>query len=325
MLSSDYARKVGVSNVKIGLTGSSCDPLTHSHPRLTSDADCCSLLLSGHLLLLSDHRGILLLLKEGPGFEGLGLKVLVVSDEANRIDDTIVIKEHTSDLTGGLAILLLDDRVNVVANLLTAVSGLKTLDALEILLADKHLWLLLLLLLLLSGHHLLLLEHLSLLSSHLACRLGLSHLRLVLRGLVTLTAIILALVVVVAVVELTTLAVRALATLALVGTLRAVAVLALTAHVLHTSSSILSAEHVAKEILLNLLEAALLTLLVKFLGRHPELNGERARAKWSRLVESLDGSLGAVDVLVKDEVLTVGSSGVEVLALTEFDRNHGSD
>ena len=315
-----------MSNVKIGLTGSSCDPLTHSHPRLTSDADCCSLLLSGHLLLLSDHRGILLLLKEGPGFEGLCLQVLVVSDEADRIDDTIVIKEHTSDLTGGLAILLLDVRVNVVANLLTAVLSLKTLDALEILLADKHLWLLLLLLLLLSGHHLLLLEHLSLLSSHLAGRLGLCHLRLVLRGLVTLTAIILALVVVVAVVELTTLAVRALATLALVGTLRAVAVLALAAHVLHTSSStVLSAEHVAKEILLDLLEAALLTLLVKFLGRHPELDGERARAKWSRLVESLDGSLGAVDVLVKDEVLTVGSSGVEVLTLTEFDRDHGSD
>ena len=146
--------------IKIGLADSSYDPLTLSHPNATSDADCCSLLLSGHLLLLGDHSGVRLLLEEGPSLVGLGLQVLEVADETDRIDDALVVEQHARDLTSSLAVLLLDNLINIVTDLLTTLTGLKALDALKILLAYKHL---LLLLLLLSSHHLLLLKHLSLL------------------------------------------------------------------------------------------------------------------------------------------------------------------
>ena len=83
-----------------------------------------------------------------------------------------------------------------------------------------------------------------------------------------------------AVVELASLA-GALITRALITTTGTVAVLALTAHSLHAVLAILAAEHVAEEVLLHFLEAALLTFLMKFLSGHPELNGKRASAEGS--------------------------------------------
>jgi len=148
-------------------------------------------------------------------------------------------------------------------------------------------------------------------------------------GPVAFTAIALTPVLVAAtVLELAALAVvrgTSTATSALVATLWAVAVLALTTHTLHATRAVLGTEHVAEEVLLNFLEAALLTLLVQFLGGHPELDGEGASAEGRRLIEGLDGPLGEVDVLVENEVLAVGSLGVEILALAKLDRDDGSD
>lgn len=75
---------------------------------------------------------------------------------------------------------------------------------------------------------------------------------------------------------------------------------------------------VLHKVLLDFLEAALLTLLVQLVSGHPELDGEGASTEGCRLVELLDGTLGAVDVLVEDEILTVGRVGVKVFALAQF-------
>jgi len=77
-----------------------------------------------------------------------GLQVLDVADETDRIDDTLVVEEHTSDLTGGLAVLLLDVMVDVVTDLLATLGAIKGLDTLKISRRYKQLLLLLLL------HHL---------------------------------------------------------------------------------------------------------------------------------------------------------------------------
>lgn len=61
-----------------------------------------------------------------------GLQVLDVADETDRIDDTLVVEEHTSDLTGGLAVLLLDVMVDVVTDLLATLGAIKGLDTLKI-------------------------------------------------------------------------------------------------------------------------------------------------------------------------------------------------
>ena len=70
--------------------------------------------------------------------------------------------------------------------------------------------------------------------------------------------------------------------------------------------------------MLNFLEAALLTLLVKLLCGHPELNRERASAEGGRLIEGLDCPLSTVDVFVEDEVLAVSSRGIEIFALAKL-------
>ena len=125
-------------------------------------AGCYSLLRAGHLLgsaahLLGSaaHGSIRLLLKKGPSFVGLGLKVCKIADEADRIHDALVVEEHTSDLTGGFAVALLNDLVDVVTDLLATFDAIETLNTLKVGLVDEHL-LRLRRLLLLASHHLLL-------------------------------------------------------------------------------------------------------------------------------------------------------------------------
>ena len=75
---------------------------------------------------------------------------------------------------------------------------------------------------------------------------------------------------------------------------------------------------VLHKVLLNLVEAALLTLLVQLLGGHPELDGEGAGAERCRLIEALNSTLGRFDVSVEDEILSVGCVGIKIFSLTQF-------
>lgn len=80
----------------------------------------------------------------------------------------------------------------------------------------------------------------------------------------------------------------------------------------------LGGEEVLHEVLLHLLETALLAFLVELVGGHPELDGESAGSEGGGLVEALDCFLGALDVLVENEVLAVSGTGVKVFSLTQF-------
>ena len=93
------------------------------------------------------------------------LQVLHVGNEADRVDNTLVIEEHTSDLACSITVVLLDNLVDIVTDLLATLTGVELLNALDI--SHIHQLLLLLLLLLLLGHHLLLGHKLGLIRSHL--------------------------------------------------------------------------------------------------------------------------------------------------------------
>ena len=211
------------------------------------------------------------------------LQVLHVGNEADGVDDALVVEEHTRDLTGGLSVLLLDDLVDVVTDLLATLDLIERLDALDII--RVHQLLLLLLHLLLSHHLLLLGEELSLVRGHLSltmgsCRLRLllgrnrSRLLLLLLGLIALAATTLAHVVSVAtILEIASLTVAlVLLTLTLIVIVGASTMLALrlwNGAILAT----LVGKDGAHKVLLNFLEAALLTLLMELLSGHPELDG----------------------------------------------------
>ena len=209
------------------------------------------------------------------------LQVLHVRNEADGVDDALVVEEHTRDLTGGLSVLLLDDLVDVVTDLLATLACFKVLDALDIIRVHQ----LLLLLHLLLSHHLLLLgEELSLVRGHLSltmgcCRLRLllgrnrSRLLLLLLGLIALAATTLAHVVSVAtILEVASLAIALiLLTLTLIVIVGASAMLTLGLLYGAVLASLVSKD-CAHKVLLYLLEATLLTLLVKLLSRHPELD-----------------------------------------------------
>jgi hypothetical protein len=111
----------------------------------------------------------------------------------------------------------------------------------------------------------------------------------------------------------------------------ALALLAVTAHLAAIrSATVLAtlASHAVKilhEVLLHFVETTLLALLVQLLGRHPELNREGSGAEGGRLIETLNGTLGTFDVFVEDEILSVSCLRVEVFALSQFNRNDGSD
>lgn len=191
---------------------------------------------------------------------------------------------------------------------------------------------------LLLSHHLLLLEKSLLIRGHLLLHLllvdhALWHLtlsRLLLLHLVTIAVVALsslssvgATTIVVVVISFVLVAARTLVplTLVIILTVLSVTTVVVVAVALHTVTG-LSANgmlvEVLHKVLLNLVEAALLTLLVQLLGGHPELDGEGAGAERCRLIEALNGTLGTFDVSVEDEILSVGCVGIKIFSLTQF-------
>ena len=319
----------------------------HRFSLLLAHETACSLSLGllGLLLLLhlSGDGRVVELLEQSPSFVGLLLKVVDVGDKLDGVDDALVVQKHTSDLAGGCTVLGLDNKENSVANFLTALSCLHGVESVDINVRETSL---------LLGHHSLLLrgelllslglssELLLLLLSHHSLLLRSRLLALVGRGLTLVLLVVLAVRTTVAslsniaTARTVSVVLAALATtlvgsstLLIVATLTELATLSseplvLATHALHGATI---AQNSLCEVLLNLLEATLLTLLVQLLSGHPELDGERTGTEGSRLIETLDGALGTVDVLVEDKVLTVGSVRVEELALSQFDRNDGSE
>ena len=190
---------------------------------------------------------------------------------------------------------------------------------------------------LLLSHHLLLLEKSLLIRGHLLLHLllvdhawwNLTLSRLLLLHLVTIAVVALsslssvgATTVVVVVISFVLVAARTLVPLTLVIILAVLSVTTVVVAVaLHTVTG-LSANgmlvEVLHKVLLNLVEAALLTLLVQLLGGHPELDGEGAGAERCRLIEALNSTLGRFDVSVEDEILSVGCVGIKIFSLTQF-------
>ena len=191
---------------------------------------------------------------------------------------------------------------------------------------------------LLLSHHLLLLEKSLLIRGHLLLHLllvdhALWHLtlsRLLLLHLVTIAVVALsslssvgATTIVVVVISFVLVAARTLVplTLVIILTVLSVTTVVVVAVALHTVTG-LSANgmlvEVLHKVLLNLVEAALLTLLVQLLGGHPELDGEGAGAERCRLIEALNGTLGTFDVSVEDEILSIGCVGIKIFSLTQF-------
>jgi len=298
----------------------------------------CSLLgggLSGRLGWLSGNG--VALLQELESLGGLGLQVGHVGHQLNRVDHLLVVEQHASDLRGHIAESLLNKRVNRISNLLSALVGVQSLKGLHVnqlslllLLGGSlslHLLLHLsgLLLLLEQKLGLLLLLHgdLLLLLGSEGCRGHRRHIGGVnhrhglfscglLRGGSLLARHVLPAVLRILIVAV----VGASALVIAVLVLRAVASSSL-AQILGVSGLRLEV-HSLGEVGLEGLEGALFALLVQVGDGHPELDGEGSTAENAGLVKNLDGLLGALNVLVQDEVLSVGSLLVEVLALTQF-------
>ena len=251
------------------------------------------------------------------------LKVLLVADELNRIDDLFVVKKHTSNFSSGLSILGLDKGVDRVSDLLTSIIGVHVHEALHV--DGRHLLLLL--------HDLLLLHELSLIRSHTLGWLGvlrLARLLLLLRLSLLVALATLAAAVVVSTSVIVKLAITTLSLVVSVVVLT-VTVLALTlsleAAILEPTLRVGSATHlrpshklqIFHEVLLHLLEATLFAFLVQLLGRHPELYAQSTGAKGSGLIEALNSLLCAINVFVEHEVLAVSCVWIEVFSLSQFD------
>ena len=224
------------------------------------------LLLSHSHLLLSGHGGVrllLLLLQKSPGLVSLLLQVIDVRNELDRVDNTVVVEEHTGDLSSGVTILLLDHTVDGVTNLLASLSWVHLREALSIYLGESLLAKLLLL-------------HGSKLLRGISCLLHVAHTWLALRLHVFAVTATLSHVVstgTTTVVEVFTTLATTLATLVATATLITTLAL-LLATVLHVLAVVLAGHvvEVLHEVLLDLVEATLLTLLMQLLGGHPELN-----------------------------------------------------
>ena len=204
-------------------------------------------------------------MKELSGFYGFLLKIPAVGEELDRVYYFLVIEKHASDFTSCFAILFGDDWVDGIADNLTTLGRIKSHQALNFLIHGLllvHLWLLLLL------HHNIRLSLLSCL--HATVRpIVISLLSPHLVALSTPTAVI--------IVELTTLAITGLSLITIltrVATMLSVALILLI--VLRT---LRTREHTSEEVLLNFVEAALLTLLLQLLCWHPKLNGEWSAAE----------------------------------------------
>lgn len=93
----------------------------------------CSLLgggLSGGLGRLSGHR--VALLQELESLGGLGLQVVHVGHQLNRVDHLLVVKQHASDLRGHISESLLNKRVNCVSNLLSTLVCVQSLKGVHV-------------------------------------------------------------------------------------------------------------------------------------------------------------------------------------------------
>lgn len=293
------------------------------------------LLLLLRWLLLWGH-GVLLLGQETVGIVASHDEVVALGDKLVAVNNLLVVKKHTSDLAGEFSVAFLDDGEDGVSNLLLPHVGVG--DLVEHLVQvnewlHQHLWLLLslhhVLLLLLLGIHLLLHGHLlvwHVVALHLLLHnllhwdsLGAHHawLVVVVHAVVTWTTLL--------VVELAALVVgSALALLVASVAHLVVAIVLLTVHLLTSVHSLEVLSEVLEEVLLHLLETAVLALLVKLTAWHPVLDGEGSGSEWSGVVILLDGLLGILNILEKNEVLAVSSIWVEVLALTHLDGNDWS-
>lgn len=243
---------------------------------LQLDLGCKSHSLAEHLLLNHARLCILLLLQQSPGFHRLLGKVVDVRDKAHLINNALVVQKHTSNFSGGFAILLLDNLVDGVADFLTSVRRAHLLqpgrvDALKMLLLLVHHLLLHVLVLGLRGH---------LVHRNLRLLLLLLLLVLVLVALTVTTLSDAVLAISTSVVELASIAaVRSWATLTLeaawaLASVLIVLALPLELRVLamHGRELVEVILEALQKVLLHFLEAALLTLLVKLLRGHPELN-----------------------------------------------------
>jgi len=291
---------------------------------------------------------------------GFLVQVVDVADELDGVDDLLVVEEHTSDLAGIVAVVLLDDGVDGVSDLLSADLGLG-LESSEFGGVHEGLWLgthelgggahAWVGVLLAVGLHAawssvvwswatvittsVVLSAASSIAVLIATTVLVAAITVLVAStvvlvaavtvLVSTTALMTAITVLIAAASLVVvLSGTAITSTVVVAALTAVVVLLLS-HVatLHLTSwaSLLGALHVEvlHEVLLNLLEASLLTLSVKFGAWDPELDAQGSCTEWGGLVELLDGGLCALDVLVEDEVLSVGSGWVEVLALSQLD------
>ena len=269
---------------------------------------------------------------------GFLVQVVDVADELDRVDDLLVVEQHTSDLAGVVSVVLLDDWVDGVTDFLTADLGLAFQGG-EFGGVNEGLWL--------STHELgggahawgvLLVGLHAAWSSVVLSWATVVATSVVLAAASSITVLVTTTVLVAAsavVLVSTTVVVHAAASLVVVlsvsagASLVVVAALAtvvlLLSHVatLHLAAwaTLLGALHVEvfHKVLLDLLETSLLTLGVKFGAWDPELDAQGSGTEWGGLVELLDGGFGALDVLVEDEVLSVGSGWVEVLTLSQLD------
>ena len=78
---------------------------------------CCSHLLWGHLLLLLSKH---VLLEESVSFMSLGLEIADIHDELHGVNNLFVVEKHACNLACAIAVVLLDDWVDSIANLLSA-------------------------------------------------------------------------------------------------------------------------------------------------------------------------------------------------------------
>lgn len=135
--------------------------------------------LTWHLLL--SHAGFRVLLREqGPGLVRFLVEVLEVGDEADGINNALVVEKHASNLSSCVTVLSLDHLVDTVANLLASLRRVKLVQPVEVDLRKASL----------LGHHLLL-QVLSLVGCHLTthCLSGLLRLRVLLLVARSLTSL----------------------------------------------------------------------------------------------------------------------------------------
>ena len=283
------------------------------------------------------------------GLVCLLLQVVEVGDKHEWIDDPVVVEEHANDLTSELTVLLLHHRVDCITDVLSARLLVHLLEGVDVNARDT-LWCCIGGLLACSRRiyrHLNVLATVRSLTAHhlglgggLSLR-GLVHLELLRRHLdglttsgswltITLLGHAFSTVVIVLIVAVTVLVLASCAVVASLVTLVVVVLVIAdaTGIVVHVTTSVLL--HVvhaalelrveaALEVLENLVVAALLTLLMQLLSRHPELYGEGTSTERCSLVKTLDSPFSALDVLVEDEVLTIGGIWIEVFALTKLD------